>query len=214
MVSKEIILSEEQKNIVELSEGQHLVLAPPGTGKTELLAQRVDLALQRGIDPNKMICLTFTNRAAKVMKERIEEKHPNNRVFIGNIHNFSLHFLFKNKSIPLFTSILDEEDSDLLLKEAKTEFIRNDIIHNDLKRINNGDLLRLNTMLKQQKLKFPEEIILKPEKSITNLYLAQKICERYEAIKEESSLLDYDDLLTLTYFHLKNRNDYTKFSWI
>lgn len=44
MSNKEIKLSEEQKTIVELIDGQHLVLAPPGTGKTELLAQRVNFA--------------------------------------------------------------------------------------------------------------------------------------------------------------------------
>lgn len=209
MSNKEIILSEEQKVIVELIDGQHLVLAPPGTGKTELLAQRVNLALKRGIDADQIICLTFTNRAAKGMKERIEEKYPNNKVFIGNIHHFSSNFLFKNKLIPLFTSLLDEEDSDLLLKEAKSiENYRDEVYH--------PDLLRLNTMLKQQKLNFSKEILLYPEKPILNLELAKKVCERYESLKEESTLLDFDDLLTLTYYHLttdKNHN-LTKYSWI
>lgn len=209
MSNKEIILSEEQKAIVELVDGQHLVLAPPGTGKTELLTQRVNIALQRGINSEQIICLTFTNRAAKGMKERIVEKHPNNGVFIGNIHHFSSNFLFKNKLIPQFTSLLDEEDSNLLLIEAKTmENYTGDIFH--------PDLLRLNTMIKQQKLNFPKNILLPPEKPIPNIELATKVCERYEALKEESAMLDFDDLLTLTYYNLTTKNNYnlTKYSWI
>ena len=93
-MSEDIKLSEEQQKIVELSEGEHLVLAPPGTGKTELLARRVSLALQRGIPPSKMICLTFTNRAAKGMKERADVTHPGSSVFIGNVHNLCINFLY------------------------------------------------------------------------------------------------------------------------
>jgi len=88
MITKFEDLTTDQKDIVTLSEGQHLILAPPGTGKTELLAHRVEKALSNGIPVEKMICLTFTNRAAKGMKERIEERYPHNRVFISNIHQF------------------------------------------------------------------------------------------------------------------------------
>lgn len=209
MINKEIILSEEQKRIVELVDGQHLVLAPPGTGKTELLAQRVNLALNRGIREKDIICLTFTNRAAKTMKERIENERTSNDLFIGNIHNFSANFLSTNKLIPRFTSLLDEEDSDLLLREAKTQ-------ENYSLEVFNSDLLRFNTFLKQQKLNFPSDILLPPEKPIPNIELATKVCERYETLKDESTLLDFDDLLTLTYYYLTRENNYnlTKYSWI
>lgn len=210
MNNKPIILSEEQKVIVELVEGQHLVLAPPGTGKTELLAQRVNLALNRGIRADEMICLTFTNRAAKGMKERIEERHPNNKVFIGNIHHFGSTFLSRNKLIPQFTSLLDEEDSDLLIREAMS--IENYQVDAYL-----SDLLRLNTQIKQLKLNFPEEIILPPSKLIPSLELAKKVCLRYEQLKVESSLLDFDDLLTYTYYYLTSDNNnfsLSKYSWI
>lgn len=209
MGNKEIILSAEQKIIVELIDGQHLVLAPPGTGKTELLAQRVNIALQRGINSEQIICLTFTNRAAKGMKERIESRHPNNGVFIGNIHHFSSNFLFRNKLISQFTSLLDEEDSDLLLCEAKNQENYSDEVFNP-------DLLRLNTLIKQNNLNFPKNILLPPEKPIPNIELATKVCKRYESLKEESTLLDFDDLLTLTYHNLTKDNNLnlTKYSWI
>lgn len=205
---KEIKLSEEQITIVELFDGQHLVLAPPGTGKTELLAQRVNYALKRGVNPDEMICLTFTNRAAKGMKERIEEKYPDSNVFIGNIHHFSSDFLFRNRLIPQCTSLLDEEDTELLLKEAIA-------IEQYKENVNPGVLLRLNSLLKQKKLNFPREILY-PEKPIPEIGLAKKVCERYESLKEESSLIDFDDLLTLTYYYLTTDKyfNFTKYSWI
>lgn len=209
MNKKEIKLSEEQKKIVELKDGQHLVLAPPGTGKTELLAHRVELALKRGVKADQMICLTFTNRATKSMKERIDEKYPNNGVFIGNIHHFCSKFLFKNKLISSLTSLLDEEDSDLLLNEAKSVESYSFIVRN-------SDLMRLNTFLKQQKLNFPKEILGTLPNQIPNIELAKKVCERYELLKEESTLIDFDDLLTLTYYYLSIDTEYvlTKYSWI
>lgn len=69
--------TEEQQRIIDIKEGTHLVLAPPGSGKTELLATRVENAIKAGLKDNEIICLTFTNRAAKGMKERIESKYPN-----------------------------------------------------------------------------------------------------------------------------------------
>jgi DNA helicase-2/ATP-dependent DNA helicase PcrA len=120
VITKREDLTTDQKAIVDLSEGQHLVLAPPGTGKTELLAHRVEQALTKKITSDKMICLTFTNRAAKGMKERIEERYPKNNVFIGNIHQYCSIFLYKNKLISQYTSLIDEEDAVLLMEEAKT----------------------------------------------------------------------------------------------
>ena len=81
-------LTNQQQRIVNLETGQHLVLAPPGTGKTELLVQRLSYAIKRGIDQERMICLTFTNRAAKNMLDRVEKEVGEHSIFIGNIHSF------------------------------------------------------------------------------------------------------------------------------
>ena len=57
-------LTDEQQKVVAISAGRHLVLAPPGSGKTEMLSQRIVRAVESGIDPARMLCATFTNRAA------------------------------------------------------------------------------------------------------------------------------------------------------
>ena len=65
-------LTDEQQQVVAISAGRHLVLAPPGSGKTEMLSQRIVRAAESGIDPARMLCATFTNRAAFEMRTR----HP------------------------------------------------------------------------------------------------------------------------------------------
>lgn len=111
-------LTDEQNKIVNLSEKVHLVLAPPGTGKTEILSQRINCALERYMLPEDMLCLTFTNRAAKSMKERVRNQFGETGVFIGNIHTFCLHFLKENHQINNATMLLDEDEAKSLYREA------------------------------------------------------------------------------------------------
>lgn len=112
--------SPQQKDIIKLRDGNHIVVAPPGTGKTTLLAERLINTLKENVvDPRRMICLTFTNRAARNMKSKVENllqanniKHDD--IFIGNFHSFGIKFLSKNKLIPRGISILDEMESKLI----------------------------------------------------------------------------------------------------
>ena len=65
-------LTDEQRRVVEIDAGSHLVLAPPGSGKTEILSQRILHAMRTGVNPERMLCATFTNRAAYEMRVRVE----------------------------------------------------------------------------------------------------------------------------------------------
>lgn len=65
---------EFQKKVITIDNGYHLVLAPPGCGKTDILAERVVRALSCGVSLDDMLCLTFTNRAARGMRSRILER--------------------------------------------------------------------------------------------------------------------------------------------
>lgn len=66
----------EQQNVIDHIEGALLVLAPVGTGKTSVLSERVATAIERGLSPNHILCLTFTNRAAKEMGSRLAQALP------------------------------------------------------------------------------------------------------------------------------------------
>lgn len=103
---------DSQQAIIQLAGGRHLVLAPPGCGKTQILAERVRRAHDSGVDYGDMICLTFTNRAARGMRDRIQQRADHTgveRIFVGNVHRFCSHYLFENHVVPAETAIIDED---------------------------------------------------------------------------------------------------------
>ena len=82
------IPDESQALVINLQRGYHLVLASPGCGKTQILAERVAKAYAMGVPFSNMLCLTFTNRAARGMQERIAMRLevPADDLFVGNVH--------------------------------------------------------------------------------------------------------------------------------
>lgn len=119
-----MIYDEQQERVIEISCGEHLVLAPPGCGKTAILAERVRRAVQRGVSPGDMLCLTFTNRAARGMEGRITAMAGNEvaeELFVGNIHRFCANYLFHNGLLPQSGNILDEKDSFSIFEELIPE---------------------------------------------------------------------------------------------
>jgi len=112
-----------QKNIISLIIGRHIVLAAPGTGKTEILVQRILHALNQGVQPENMISLTFTNRAAKSMQNRVAKETSLDNIFIGNIHSFCLEFL-KTNDVFKFGDILLNNRNDIFEKYKKSLILR------------------------------------------------------------------------------------------
>ena len=117
-----------QQEVIDISEGFHLVLAPPGCGKTDILADRINQAIKSGVSPQDMLCLTFTNRASRGMLSRIKDTitTDTSEIFVGNVHRFCSQFLYENGFVPLNSSILDEFDVysillDLCSKDESTE---------------------------------------------------------------------------------------------
>ena len=94
-------LTAEQLSVVNLVSGRHLVLAPPGSGKTEMLSQRILRALAAGTDPKKMLCATFTNRAAFEMRDRVSGAAGSDCALpdVGNLHHFCHRFLLSVRRI-------------------------------------------------------------------------------------------------------------------
>ncbi len=206
MVEKKIRLTEKQRKIVELKSGKHLVLSPPGTGKTELLAHRVLYGMEQGVSPEEMICLTFTNRAARNMLERVEARTGETGLFVGNIHKFGWHFLRKNKLLPGNAVIIDEEDAGILMQEACQTFFRRKAGEHTIR-----ELINYNAYHKRQKLGIPCKKVFSPV--IKDVY---KIIEEYEKKKSDFSLVDFDDILTYTYHFLTTKENlkYASFKWM
>lgn len=110
------VFDEFQQKVINISSGYNLVLAPPGCGKTAILAERVKNAVNQGVNPEDMLCLTFTNRAARNMRSRMDSEEAA-KVFIGNVHRYCSKFLFDNELVPTSTSILDETDIYSIIQE-------------------------------------------------------------------------------------------------
>ena len=109
-----------QQEAIAISGGRHLVLAPPGCGKTDILTERVVHAHECGVDYADMLCLTFTNRAAKGMAQRIADRTGNpvpDDLFVGNIHRFCSQLLFNQGLVNHNSAIIDEGDVENIIQE-------------------------------------------------------------------------------------------------
>ena len=112
-------LTEEQAEVVALASGRHLVLAPPGSGKTEMLSRRIFSAIRRGVDPNRMLCATFTNRAAFEMRERVAREADSMRLpDVGNIHHFCHSFLVSVGRMHSGKHVIDEVQQSEFVHEV------------------------------------------------------------------------------------------------
>ncbi len=122
-----------QLEAVNARNGYFLVLAPPGCGKTDILAERIAVAISDGIAPEDMICLTFTNRASRGMRERVVKRMGREgedivrQVFIGNLHKFCSNYIFANDVVSENSYIIDEDDQ----KELIVNFARDLCAHHN-----------------------------------------------------------------------------------
>lgn len=90
-----------QLQVINAPAGCHLVLAPPGCGKTQILTERIRKAHEEGVAYEDMLCLTFTNRAARSMRDRITQAISDpevGRLYVGNVHRFCSKFLLSRAS--------------------------------------------------------------------------------------------------------------------
>ena len=189
-------LNENQYNAVT-TEAQHVrVIAGAGSGKTRVLTYRISyLISELGVEPWKILAITFTNKVANEMKARVLKMIPeaSNDLTIRTFHSFAAFFLRHEIDVlgfPASFTILDEEDQTKLVKDIASEmgFKRGDkIVGTTLAYIGKQKLLE----------KYPDDInIVKPafedEKTCLEIY------QRYEEEKYKNFALDFDDLLLLT----------------
>ncbi|MCX7665770.1 MAG: UvrD-helicase domain-containing protein [Gemmataceae bacterium] len=114
-------LTWSQQEAVTHFEGPLLILAAAGSGKTRVITRRVAWLLQQGVRPSNILAITFTNKAAKEMKNRVEALVPGNKVWISTFHSLGVRLLREyahRLELDRNFTIYDMEDRNRLIKQA------------------------------------------------------------------------------------------------
>lgn len=186
-------LNSQQRRAVTAGSGPILVLAGPGSGKTRVLTQRIThLIQQRGIDPWHILAVTFTNKAAREMRERLSASLSAgqlSRLTVGTFHAISANLLRReiqhlNRSRDYV--IYDSDDQERLMKRVLRELNLDDKRHPPralLARISSAKNELVDaTEFQRVNRSYGDEIV-------------GRCYQRYQALLAEANALDFDDLL-------------------
>ncbi len=130
-------LTESQQEAVRHLDGPQLILAGPGSGKTRVVTHRIAYLLQQGIPDYHIVALTFTNKAADEMRQRVARLSAGSRVWLGTFHRFCAQQLRRYAALVGMRenfSIYDTDDSLKLMREA-IEDAKVELIHETPSRI-------------------------------------------------------------------------------
>jgi DNA helicase II / ATP-dependent DNA helicase PcrA len=181
----------EQLKIINHINGALLILAPVGTGKTSVLSSRVVKAIEAGISPEKILCLTFTNRAAKEMKKRLAEMFPQQfrYITIKTFHSLCTSILrIEAKNIGLPADFVVYDDTDCLgIIKGIFRFRDDKKAQKQLSKIADCKTKASHLQLSPN---YPPEKLFAPL-GIDNAKLASK----YQNLLQERHALDFSDLI-------------------
>ncbi len=194
-------LNAEQKEAVVEKEGALLVLAGAGSGKTKVLTTRIVNLVKSGVNPYKILAVTFTNKAAKEMRERLSKMIGEDvvkKMWVGTFHNICgriLRFDIENYKSPDGRKwdnnyvIYDESDTNTLIKNA-------------IKKLNLDEKVYAPKLVKaaisNAKSKMQDAYTFSTR---ARDYRSQKISEVYEEYEKQllaNNAIDFDDMLLLT----------------
>ena len=194
-------LNKEQKEAVQTVKGPLLILAGAGSGKTKVLTTRIAYLVRQGVRPKDILAVTFTNKAAKEMKERLGNILGENTVkfmWVGTFHGICGRILRENidnynfqsgKRLDKNFSIYDETDSTAVIKQA-------------IKKLNLDDKVYapklVKTVISNAKNKMQDAYTFA---TFARDFKSQKIAsiyEEYENTLNNNNAIDFDDMLMLT----------------
>jgi len=206
-------LNSEQKKAVISTDGPLLILAGAGAGKTKTITHRILHLIHKGVAPSEILAITFTNKAAKEMRDRVDhllsaDKEINRpismseRPFLSTFHSLGVHIIKENAQllgIPRHFSIFDRSDSRRAVKEALEEG------GYDPKQFEPNRILSIISREKGDYVTASEYA----DESDSD-YLGRIVSDvwgRYERILKEEKALDFDDLLLKTARLLANNKE-------
>lgn len=214
-------LNTQQKRAVETVEGPVMVIAGPGTGKTQILSRRVaNIMINHYTNPEEIVCLTYTEAGASEMLDRLEGLigEEGRKVRVSTIHSFCSELILENPDLfgrqPKVISTAVKYE---LLKEIMDKYIteNSSLYKNRGDRYSSKDqLLELFSMMKRQglnKADIEKKIEdCKGEKKYQRLLDGVSIVEKYSEKIQEHNYFDFDDMILWTIKKLKEDGDFQK----
>jgi len=196
-------LNPEQQRAVETTEGPVLIIAGAGAGKTGVLTHRILNLIKKGVAPHAILAITFTNKAAKEMRDRVgtllaEDKTLNipisfnERPFVSTFHALGVHIIRENAALLGLNRhfvIYDRSDSRRAIKEAMVQ------TSVDPKKFEPGTVLNMISRAKGDGigcLHYADAAKDYLEETVASIW------EKYDAILAKDKALDFDDLLLKT----------------
>src|SRR5436190_4137298 len=191
------LLNEPQRKAVEHIEGPLMIIAGAGSGKTRVLTYRIAYLLQKGVDPFNILALTFTNKAAKEMRKRIEKVAGNEakNIWMGTFHSVFAKILRSEApkiGYPSSFTIYDSDDSKTLIRQIVKEMNLDDKLYKAnmvLGRISaaKNKLISVAQYRQDRTIQADDDAAMRPK--IGEIY------QHYQQRCFKAGAMDFDDLL-------------------
>lgn len=196
------VLSPLQQQAISKLDGPVLVISAAGTGKTKVLTHRIAKLISDGVSPESILAVTFTNKAAKEMRERLDNLtgKQGSKVWIGTFHSICLRILRKNCALLGFKSnftIFDDHDKLQMIKRA----ISNLGYSNDVKTKGYETILSEISKLKIKLITTSDAFTMAKnnhDRTIASIYM------EYQSELMNNNAMDFDDIIGHTIRLLQN----------
>lgn len=206
-------LNESQRKAVEYIDGPSLVIAGAGSGKTRVLTYKIAYLLQQGVKPWSIMALTFTNKAAREMKERIGKlvgQDLAQHLYMGTFHSIFSRILRAEAQHIGFTNnftIYDESDSRSLIKTIVKEMGLDEKVYKPASVHSRISMAKNNLMSAENYARDKESYQADQRAKMPRL---GEIFITYVQRCQQANAMDFDDLLTLTFKLFQEHEDIRK----
>lgn len=206
-------LNESQRKAVEYIDGPSLVIAGAGSGKTRVLTYKIAYLLQQGVKPWSIMALTFTNKAAREMKERIGKlvgQELAQHLYMGTFHSIFSRILRAEAQHIGFTNnftIYDESDSRSLIKTIIKEMGLDEKVYKPAS-VHSRISMAKNNLMSADNYARDKELYQADQRA--KMPRVGEIFITYVQRCQQANAMDFDDLLTLTFKLFQEHEDIRK----
>lgn len=206
-------LNESQRKAVEYIDGPSLVIASAGSGKTRVLTYKIAYLLQQGVKPWNIMALTFTNKAAREMKERIGKlvgQDLAQHLYMGTFHSIFSRILRAEAQHIGFTNnftIYDESDSRSLIKTIVKEMGLDEKVYKPAS-VHSRISMAKNNLMSAENYARDKELYQADQRA--KMPRVGEIFITYVQRCQQANAMDFDDLLTLTFKLFQEHEDIRK----